>query len=205
MPGGGYGVSVQGIEELKAALKGSAGGLRDLRAAFEYMAETMGHNVRSHVPIGHTSPKDGGAHKSLPRLVNTVRTGASVNGPWVQMEREDLYLHEFGGASRWYRGSSGYLAPVTIGISKRGHDITRMKRIGNGHTVYTKPRTREGNFLWNVGFRERTELGEQLHFGLSTVCQKHNLPYEMPADPTLPLRPNNQSPTNVTEIHSWGW
>lgn len=199
MPGGGYGINVQGLEELKSALKGSAGGLRDLRAAFGYMADTMNRSVHRHLAMSvhyGGSAKDGAGHKTLPKLASTIQSGATINGPWVQAGegRNDVFLHEFGGSSRWYRGESGTLQTVVIGTSKRGHDITRVRRASRGHVVYTKPRSRNGNFIWNVGFRERSALGEQLHFGLSQVCTMHGLPYEMPGDPALDLN-----------IQTWSW
>lgn len=186
MPGGGYGLTMPGLDELKAGLKGSAGGLRDLRSAFGYMAETMERNVRKNLSLSvhySGSAKDGAAHKALPKLSSTIESGATINGPWVKMEREDLFLHEFGGKSFWSRAGSGTLRSLN-----RRHEsmLDAVARHGiSGHVTYTKPRNETGNFIWNVGFRERTALGEQLHFGISTVCNKHGLPYEMPADPTL--------------------
>lgn len=189
MPVGGYYIEVDGVDELKAGLKGSRGGLRDLRRAYGHVAETAGHDVRRRVPIGSTSSKDGGAHKALPRLVSTVEWGATINGPWVSAAREDVYLHEFGGTSFWYRGGGPGLLR---GANRRHANVLEAAgRAGiKGHAVYTKPRNQLGNFIWNVAYRLRHRIGEELHFGIGQVCQMHGLPYQIAADPTLDLSPN---------------
>lgn len=196
MAGGGYGVTVRGLDELKVALKGTAGGVRDLRRAFRPMAETMERSVNRHLDMNvhyGGSGKDGAGHKALPKLSSTIQSGVTINGPWVKMERADLYVHEFGGTSFWYR--SGGVPGLLRGANRRHANVTEAAtRAGiSGHAVYQKPRISNGRFLWNVGFRERSALGEQLQFGLAAVCNKHGLPYEMPGNPALGLSPQTWS------------
>lgn len=188
MPGGGFYITATGVDQLKAALKGSRGGIRDLRNVYRGMAETMGHDVQFRVPLGSTSSKDGGAHKSLPRLANTIEWGATIRGPWVKAEREDVYLHEFGGTSFWYRGSG---AGSLRGANRRHANVVEAaSRAGiSGHTVYTKPRNQLGNFIWNVAFRKRSALGDQLYSGIRTVCAAHGLDVELGGDLGLQVTP----------------
>lgn len=190
MPAGGYYVRVTGLDELKTALRGARGGMRDLRRVYGVMAETMGHDVQRRVPIGSTSSKDGGAHKSLPRLASTVQWGATVRGPWTSVDREDVYLHEFGGTSFWYRGQGG--AGSLRGANRRHATVIEAaSRSGiSGHSVYTKPKTPLGNFIWNVGFRKRSELGEQLYFGIQAICAMHDLDVELDGNLGLDITPS---------------
>lgn len=189
MPVGGYSIEVSGLEEIKTGLKASRGGARDLRRAYGHVAETAGHYVRRHVPVGSGSAKDGAGHLPPGHLRGTVRWGATVNGPWVSAgdgETTYLVLQEFGGTSFWHRGGRGALR-----AANRGHVAIESLGIskGGGHTVYKKPRNPLGYFIWNTGYRLRSQIGEQLHFGLGQALRMHGLPYEMPASPALDLSP----------------
>lgn len=189
MPLGGYAIEAHGLDELKEGLRGSRGGLRDLRRAYAHIAETAGHHVRARAPIGSASAKDGAGHLPPGYLKASVRWGATINGPWVSAGADPefpLTLQEFGGTSFWHRGGRG-----AIRAANRGHAAITSLGIskGAGHVVYKKPRNPLGYFIWNVGYRLRGPIGEQLHFGIGQVCRMHDLPYEMPASPALELTP----------------
>ena len=113
MPLGGYAIEAHGLDELKEGLRGSRGGLRDLRRAYAHIAETAGHHVRARAPIGSASAKDGAGHLPPGYLKASVRWGATINGPWVSAGADPefpLTLQEFGGTSFWQedRGSRAY-------------------------------------------------------------------------------------------------
>jgi hypothetical protein len=203
-----YSVQVQGLKELKDGLRGSRGGFRDLRSVYSDIASDAAEYVMNQ--IGRSvhysgSSKDGAAHKALPKLVSTVDWGATVNGPWVFMEREDLFLQEFGGTSYWYSaaGMRGLIRQLDTGGGRGRHkgksygpwaprDLTSIAaRAGvGGHQVYTKPHDNYGRFIWNTPFRLRSPIGAALYTGISSVCEKHGIYVQMPADPSLDLTPN---------------
>lgn len=204
MPVGGYSIEVHGLEELKDGLRGSRGGLRDLRRAYGHVAETAGHYVRARVPMGSASSKDGAGSPPPGHTRSTVRWGATVNGPWVAAgdERTPIHLLEFGGTSYWYRGGGmrGLIRRLDTagGRSYKHKQRTLLPRdLGSiaarygvsGHVIYRKPRRPLGNFIWNVGYRLRSRIGEELHFGVGQVCAMHDLAYEMPGDPALDIQP----------------
>ena len=76
---GAYTLVMTGNDELKAALRGSRNGFRDLRRTYAQIAEDAAQYVEAHVPRGSASAKDGAAHKALPALHTTVTSGATVN------------------------------------------------------------------------------------------------------------------------------
>lgn len=163
MAAGGYYIEASGLQELKEALRGVRGGLKDLRAVYQTLAAVVAEDITRRAPVGRASPKDSRVHLQPGYLRDTVRSGATVRGPWVSIGDERtgyLTIQEFGGASTWRRGSSS-------------------------HVIYVKPRQRRGYFVWNAPWRKRREIGETLYAGIGELCRRHGLPYDMPANPEL--------------------
>lgn len=190
MPRGDFYIDARGLDELVAELKASKGGLRDLRAAWRNVAEDAERDVRRRAPVGSPSAKDGRARRTH-HLRDTVRSGATIRGPWVSAgdaSTPDIFLHEFGGTSYWYRGGAGSIRAQNRAHRSIAETIARTGARG-GHVVYTKRRQPRGYFIWNVAWRLRQRIGRDIHENLSLVLGKHGIPYEMPANPELDITP----------------
>lgn len=189
MPTGDFYIDARGLDEVVAALKASKGGAQDLRAAYRNIAEDAKRDVWRRAPVGSASRKDGRGRRAY-HLRDTVRSGATIRGPWVSAGdagTPDIFLHEFGGTSYWHR--SGARA---IRSTNRAHRsmLDAASRAGvKGHVVYKKPREPYGYFIWNVAYRLRSRIGRNIHENLSLVLGKHGIPYEMPANPDLGITP----------------
>lgn len=205
MPVADYYIDAGSMDAVVVALKKSRGGTRDLRMAYRNIAEDAGRYVRAHAPVGRSSKKDSRQHAIPGRTRRSVRYGSTINGPWVSAGDEstpDIYLQEFGGTSYWYRGG-GMHGQIRQFDTEGGRSYKHKRRtlvardLGSiakryglgGHVVYTKPRNRMGYFIWNVAFRLRSRIGENLQENLSLVLQKHGIPYEMPSNPELGIGP----------------
>lgn len=202
MPTGDYYIDDTSLRELREALRESKGGLKDLRGAYRHIAEDAQGDVGRRTPYGRNSPKDSRGHRSPGYLRSTVKSGATINGPWVSAgdaRTPDIILHEFGGKSYWHRAGAGAFRSVNraheavsvLQRDSRGRAVTiGTSRVGTkGHIVYEKKRERRGYFIWNVAFRLRSRIGMRLHDEIGAVCRKHGLPYEMPGNPDIGVTP----------------
>ena len=180
MPIGGYYLEVQGADELKRALQGTARGIKDLSKAHRAIGKMAAESARSSAPVGSGSSKDGRGHAPPGFLRGRISGGGGKAGAYVQAVTEPfhyLYVQEFGGTSFWYRGAAGSLR-----ASNRGHltNAIAASRAGiSGHPIYRKGRQPRGYFIWNVAWRMRREIASRYSMELEQIAAVNGLELEM--------------------------
>lgn len=190
---GGYYFDDRELKLFAQRLEEYAGSVKDLSKLYREIGKYAGNYVKAHEPLpSYDTSKNSASHLPLGYMQSRTKGGGGKSGAWVTISDVPyLYLHEFGGGSRWYRGARQYETAV-IGISKGGHDITRRRRVAHGHTVYTLPRVYDGRFIWNVAYRLRNYIGEKLAGGLQIMAAEHGLLSSL-EDKTL-IIPKNSGP-----------
>ena len=182
-------MKVEGLVELQKALKGTADGLKDLRAIHREMVEIARAKVRADVPIyrgQHSRAKPDkirrGSHTWLGTayLADHITKSSSMNVGWIADEAPYLIVQEFGGSSYWHTGGShGMRDKAHSGVEKlKGGRIRVGHTTRKGQIIYHKPRRELGYFLWNVAFRKRLALSAVYERGLNAICAKHGLKLE---------------------------
>lgn len=189
MATGDYYIEAKGLDQLVESLVNVKGGLKDLRSAWQEIAEDAGHYVKAHAPVGSPHKHDSKTHPAPGGLRDSVKWGAAAKrGPWVSAGNQDtpyLFVQEFGGKAFWSKSGRGALR-----ASNRAHRgaLDAASRAGiKGHVIYEKARNRRGYFIWNTAYRLRTRIGKYTYEGIGNVCRKHGLPYEMPSNTTLDI------------------
>lgn len=186
------------------ALRGTEGGIKDLKAAYADMASWLKQDVGMFVPVyggQHSRAKaesrshDGASHPPPGNLKRTLEGGARQTGPWVSAggaAARYTNLQEWGGASVWRRGGARWSPTQKRGRSTGAFTVSH-KASTAAHVVYTKPRMRYGYFIWNAGYRNRRRLGRSFYEAISDVAAKHGIAIDVPANPDLDIKPQARS------------
>lgn len=180
MPVGGFYFDKRELDEFAKKLEATAGDIKDLTKLYREIGKKAGEYVKAHEPLpSYDTSKNSSSHLPLGYLQSQTKGSGGKGGAWVTIRNVPyLMLQEFGGGVRWVNtgaGTSKYLQKTIIGVSKRGHYKTRMRRAYRGHVIYTKPRRRMGYFVWNVAYRLRGYIGETLTEGIAVMAEQHGL------------------------------
>ena len=179
MPVGGYWLEVEGADELKRALEGTARGIKDLSKAHREIGKMAGVYVKANEPLpggyggraGHNrGTRDGDLQAS-------TKGGGGKAGAYVQAATPYLFVQEFGGTSFWYRGASGSLR-----AANRAHVNVKAAAATagmHGHAIYKKGRNPRGYFIWNVAYRLRSRIGGIYMSNLQAIAASNGLNLEV--------------------------
>ena len=177
MPLGGYYLEVQGADELKRALVGTARGIKDLSRAHRAIGKMVGDYARANAPEGHGSSHDGRGHAPAGFLKARTTGGGGAAGAYVQAVTEPfhyLMVQEFGGTSFWHKGAAGSLRTK----AHRGNAAQAARAHTHGHAIYKKPRQPRGYFLWNAPWRIRSRIGNEYAMALSQIAVANGIEIE---------------------------
>jgi hypothetical protein len=190
MPVGGYYLEVQGADELKRALQGTARGVKDLSRAHRAIGQLAAEAARADAPVGSGSRKDGRGHAPPGFLRSRISGGGGAAGAYVQAVTEPfhyLYVQEFGGTSFWHSSGAGALRAANPGHIAN-QDAASKAGI-RGHRIYRKPRNRLGYFIWNVAYRKRREIASEYTMHLKQIAAANGLELEMALGQDIGLEP----------------
>jgi len=179
---GGYALEVRGADELKRALEGTERGIKDLSKAHRQIGKMAGDYVRTHEPMPANFWGDRAGKSRLPDGYLQAHTKGSggKSGAWVTAEAPYIFVQEFGGKSFWHRQGAG-----SIRKTNRAHrSVTDAAGLSGtkGHVIYTKPRKRQGYFIWNVAFRLRSRIGQQYMDNLRDIAMRNGLTLDIVSD-----------------------
>jgi len=178
MPVGGYYIEVDGADELKCALEGTASGIRDLSRAHREIGKMAGAYVKAHEPLPSGGAGRAGHNRGTydGMLQASTRGGGGKSGAYVQAAAPYLFVQEFGGTSFWHKSGAGTLRAANRAHVKVTHAAAATGT--RGHVIYKKPRRGAGYFIWNVAFRLRSRIGRQYMDDLERIGQSHGLGIE---------------------------
>lgn len=185
-------IDASGLTELANALEQTAGGVKDLSKLYRTIGKKAEWYVKTHQPIYTGSPKDSKTHPP-PGFMQSRTKGGGGKAAWVSVSKVDyLIMQEFGGASYWHRYGAGAGRAVARKVRPKGgySGMTMTGSRGSGHIIYKKPRKKRGYFIWNVAYRLRSYIGEQLTTGILDIGAKHGLGMEV-TDKNLDIEQKN--------------
>lgn len=189
LSGGGYGITIEGLDKLEAALSKTASGMDQMGFVYARLAAIAFGDVRSRVPEYHgMKPGKTGV------LKDEVRPGHSNVASWVDMADRSgvLMLQEFGGHSFWH--GSGHGAVRKLNYRHEGVVAAAGRYRIRGHLLYTKPRRKLGYFLWNVAFRRRAIMSDVLVKGVADVCKKNGIAVDASLGGSLDMKGEGSPP-----------
>jgi hypothetical protein len=173
MPVGGFYVDKGGLDDLERALEQTASGLKDLHKVYRTIGRKAGLYVKTHEPIYAGSKKDSKSHPPPGFMQSRTKGGGGKKGAYVAVSQVPyIYVQEFGGSSFWHRYGAGFGRSLSRKVKASGYGSIKVDK---GHIVYTKPRKPKGYFIWNVAWRLRSYIGEQLTNGIADISKKHGL------------------------------
>ena len=179
MASGGYLLKVEGIDQLKSGLAGTARGVKDLSAANRAIGRMAADYVRAHEPVGSPSSHDSSQHAPAGYLRARTSGGGGKGGAYVQANTEPfhyLMVQEFGGHAYWHRGGAGALRKLTGGRLK---NVPGGLRGTHGHAIYEKARNPLGYFIWNVAYRLRSPISDAYSMNLEQIALANGLKLDM--------------------------
>ena len=178
MASGAFVLKVEGIDQLKAGLAGTARGIKDLSAANRAIGRMAADYVRAHEPVGHASSHDSGQHAPAGYLRARTSGGGGKAGAFVQATTEPfhyLIVQEFGGTAFWHQSGAGKLRTA----AHRGNVATAQRLGVRGHAIYRKARNPLGYFIWNVAYRIRGPISDAYSMNLEQIAVANGLKLDM--------------------------
>ena len=150
--GGGFYIDRSELDEFARNLESVAGNIKDLTKVYRTIGRYTGRYVEAHEPLpSYDTSKNSSSHLPLGHLQSSTKGGGGKGGAWVTVKGVPyIFVQEFGGGVPWRRGK-------------------------HSHIIYSKPRRRLGYFLWNVGYRLRSYIGEELTEGLSDISRRYGI------------------------------